>query len=459
MNIQRTIHLEHESSDVDSVNDGRIAAGRIQAALDRAHADGGGRVTLGAGEWLCTTIVLRSSVTLHLEKGCRLVMDPDMSHHTSTQQDRCRNPRPASGLLVASGCHDVVLSGEGIVDGSAMAFMQPCEGEDDRPHGIFRFMRKKRGPSHFILFANSRNIVIDGLTIMNVSNWTVLLHDCDHVEVRNVTIRNNPLVPYNDGIVIDASRDVRVTDCDVDTGDDAIIVKATHPDLVCERVTVTHCVAASNCSAFGLGADAPGTIRDVEFSNCKATRSLRMIQVEQWYPGLIERAVFRNISGCTLPDEGITCERPIYVDIQQWTRPEPELGIIRDLVFENIRCETRGRIVLTAQDGSCIENVTLDTIQLTVPEIEDPAETVPAARSKQLSNFSPATRAVRAAVVADNVNGLELRDIRVDWPDNPKVPMHALCLRRCENIRCESPSLTASSPDVPFTVTPDSTRD
>jgi hypothetical protein len=449
-----TIHLKHDSSNLDGAdNDGRIAASRIQAALDRAHADGGGRVALGAGEWLCTTIVLRSSVELHLELGSRLVADTDMTHYTPTPQDRRRHPQPTSALLVGSDCHDVVLSGGGIVDGSAMAFMEPCEGEDDRPHGIFRFKHKKPSPSHFILFANSRNIVIDGLTIMNSPTWTLHLFDCDNVQVRNVTIRNNPLAPYNDGIVIDASRDVHVSDCDVDTGDDAIIVKATDPALACERVTVTNCVAASNCSTFGLGADAPGTIRDVEFSNCKATRSLRMIQVEQWYPGLIERAVFRDINGRTFPDEGIFCERPIYVDIQQWSRKEPELGMIRDLVFENIQCETRGRIILTAQDGSCIENVILDNIQIRIPEIEDPAETVPTARSKQLSNFSPVTRAVRAAVVADNVKGLQLRDVKVDWPDNPEVPMHALCVRRCDDMRLASPSLTASSHDVAFTVT------
>ncbi len=450
-----TIHLKNEPSDTGGAdNDGRIAAGRIQAALDRIRADGGGLVTLGAGEWLCTTIFLRSRVDLHLDQGCRLVADTDLTHYNPEEKDSRSQDKLERNLIVASGCHDVVLSGDGVVDGSAMAFIEPCEDEDDRPHGIFRFKHKVRGPSYLVRFAQSRDIVIDGLTIINSSAWTLHVYDCDRAQVRNVTIRNNPLAPYNDGIVIDASRDVHVADCDVDTGDDAIIVKATDPALACERVTVTNCVAASNCSAFGLGADAPGTIRDIEFSNCKATRSLRMIQVEQWYPGLIERAVFRNISGRTFPDEGIACERPIYVDIQQWNRPEPELGMIRDLVFENIQCETRGRIILTAQDGSCIENVALTNIQLHIPEIEDPAETVPAARSKQLSNFSPATRAIRAAVVADNVKGLKLRDVDVDWPDNPEVPMHALCLRRCEDMRLESPSLTASSPEVAFQVTP-----
>ena len=93
---------------------------------------------------------------------------------------------------------------------------------------------------------------------MNSATWTPHIFNCDNVRISKVTIRNEALAPYNDGIVIDASRDVTVRDCDVDTGDDAIIVKATDPTLACERVSVMNCVAASNCSAFGLGADAPG---------------------------------------------------------------------------------------------------------------------------------------------------------------------------------------------------------
>jgi hypothetical protein len=216
---------------------------------------------------------------------------------------------------------------------------------------------------------------------------------------------------------------------------------------------VTNCVASSNCSAFGLGADAAGTIRDVVFSHCVAARALRMIQVEQWYPGTIERAIFGNITGRTFPDEGVQCERPIYVDIQQWKRGSddssaetPPLGVVRDLVFHSILCETRGRIVMTAQDGSRIENVSLDNVHLRVPEIEDPATTVPEARSMQLSNFNPETRAARAALVADNVDGLHVRDVRVTWPEEPGVPMAATCLRQCENVRLESPGLKPALP-------------
>ena len=71
-----------------------------------------------------------------------------------------------------------------------------------------------------------------------------------------------------DGIGINGSRDVRISDCDVDTGDDAIIIKCSHDDLTCERVTVTNCVLSTNCAAVGIGAEVRGRINDVVFSNC-----------------------------------------------------------------------------------------------------------------------------------------------------------------------------------------------
>jgi len=436
--------------------DGRVLSGRIQDAIEQVAAAGGGCLELGSGDWLCTTIRLRSRVELRLARGCRLVADADMSHYTAAPHPASENKKPRKGFLIAEGCEQVALTGPGTIDGSCMQFWEPCGLEDEWPHGIFRF-KPRQGvssmPAPLVELAQCRDVVVDGVTIVNSPGWTLHLYDSDHVSVRNVTIRNNRLVPYTDGIGINGCRDVRIIHCDVDTGDDAIIIKATHPDLSCERVTVTNCVASSNCSAFGLGADAAGKIRDVVFSHCVAARALRMIQVEQWYAGTIERAIFGNITGRTFPDEGVQCERPIYVDIQQWKRvsddsPQetPPLGIVRDLVFHSILCETRGRIVLTAQDGSRIENVSLDNVHLRVPEIEDPATTVPEARSMQLSNFNPETRAARAALVADNVDGLHVRDVRVSWPEKPEVPMAATCLRQCENVRLESPGLKPCRP-------------
>ena len=100
-------------------------------------------------------------------------------------------------------------------------------------------------------------------------------------------------------------------------------------------------------------------------------------------PGLQSIALFSGITGCTLPDEGVENERPIYIDIQEHQRPGGELGEVRDMVFRDITCESRGRIVMTAQDGARIDGVTLENVVVTVPAIEDPQETTPRATPRR----------------------------------------------------------------------------
>lgn len=426
---------------------GRPQARRLQQAVDRMHAAGGGVVTVGAGCWAMTSLFLRSGVRLHLERGARL------QAHTETD-DYPESPSHANGkrrspihLIAAFDAEDVAITGDGAIDGQDVQFWDPIQRATDRLHGIFRF-KPRRHPSPLVQFERCRNVTLRDFTVVASPGWTVHLFDCDVARVNGVTVYGHPYGPYTDGIGINGSRDVRVSDCHVDTGDDAIIVKSIGCGTTCRNVTVSNCVVASNCAGLGLGADVCGSIRDVVFSNCVVKKALRMMQVEMWCPGTIERTVFSGIMGRTFPDEDVENERPIYVDIQEQLRRGGTLGQVRDIVFRDVLCESRGRLVMTAQDGTRIDGVTLDNVLVSVPDVEDPAVTVPRATSLQLSNHSPDTRAVRAAVVADNIDRLTLRDVEYRWPDAAQVPMHGLCLRNVTELIDASPRLRSTDEDV-----------
>lgn len=420
----------------------------IQDAIDRAGRRGGGTVRVGRGVWEITTLFLRSGVRLHLEAGAVLQAAHDLSRYPQTDSHADNKDQSAYHLILARDCQDIAITGEGVIDGQDTAFWTPCEHESQRPYGIFRFVVPGLRLTPLVEIVRCRNVRIADVLIRRSPGWTLHCFDCDHVHIERVRMRNHLYGPNTDGIGINGSRDVIIRGCELVCGDDAIIIKATNPDSRCERVLVSDCIAESHCAAFGLGADVMGSIRDVTFTNCVARASLRMIQVEMWFPGEVENVVFSNIVGRTLPGEGITCERPIYVDIQQFNRPEPELGSVRNLQFANIICTTRGRIVLTAQDGSRIENVTLRDVHLDVPEIEDPQVAVPAARSMQLSNFNPKARLARAAMVADNVAGLRMDNLTVRWPAEAAVPMHGLWCRNVSSAVLDAPRLNASQPGV-----------
>lgn len=422
---------------------GPAQAARLQAAIDRVHESGGGTVTVGPGVYAISTVFLRSGVELHLQRGARLQAYPDLDAYPLAPAAADNKDQSPLHLLAAFDCEDIAVTGDGVIDGQDELFWEPVTRREDRLYGIFRFRPKNR-PSPLVQFVRCRGVRLSGFTVTRPPGWSVHIYDCDDVSVHGLVVRGHPYGPHTDGIGINGSRNVRVAHCDVDTGDDAIIVKATEPGLACRDVTVTNCTVASNCAGLGLGADVAGTIRDVVFANCVVRKALRMIQVEMWFAGQVERAVFSGITGRTMPDAEVENERPIYIDIQQWTRPGGELGQVRDMLFRDILCESRGRIVMTAQDGARIDGVTLDTVVVTVPTIEDPAMTVPRATSMQLSNFSPHTRAARAAVVADNVDRLTLRDVAYRWPEAPAVPMHGLCRRGVNDLIDASPRLNAS---------------
>lgn len=432
------------------VSDGPPLASLIQSAIDRMHKAGGGIVRLQPGLYPITTIFMRSGVELQVMRGACLWAWHKIEDYPAALPPHPHEYQSKVNLIAAFNCRDIAISGDGVIDGHDLAFWIPCESKQDRPYGIFRYTVRPGGrPSPLIQIVSCEDVRLERFHVQASPGWTVHVYDCDHVSISGLTIRGHRYGPHTDGIGINGSRDVRIMHCDVDTGDDAIIIKSIDPGVECRNVTVTNCIVASNCAGLGLGADVYGSISDVIFSNCIVNRALRMIQVEMWYPGQVQRAIFSGITGRTFPDEDVENERPIYVDIQEQKRPGGRLGSVRDMLFRDIYCESRGRIMLTAQDGAVIDGVTIDNAVITVPEIEDPMETVPRSTSMQLSNFNTETRACRAAVVADNVHRLTLRDIEYRWPDNPDIGMHGLCLRNVSDLIENCPRLHASREDVP----------
>ncbi len=433
------------------VSPGNAQASRIQESIDRVHQSGGGVVTLSPGLYVTTTVFLRSGVEFNLQRGAILQAWANLADYPPVELAADNKDQACVHLVVGLDCSDIAITGDGIIDGQDEQFWEPCRTREERPYGIFRFKVKgdpRQRPSPLVQLIRCRNVQLQGFTIRASPGWALHLFDCDVATVFNLTVRGHRYGPHTDGIGINGSRDVRVSNCDVDTGDDAIIVKATNRDSVCRNVVVSNCIVSSNCAGLGLGADVQGSVSDVIFSNCVVKKSLRMIQVEMWFPGQVERAIFSNITGRTFPDAEVENERPIYVDIQRQFSKTADLGKVRDMLFRDIFCESRGRILLTAQDGACLEGIRLDNVIINVPEIEDPAETVPRATSLQLSNGSPLTRAARAAVVADNVNRLTLRDVEYRWPEKPSVSMQGLCLRNVSNMIDVSPRLLANGPGI-----------
>ena len=431
--------------DFGAVGDDRTLNTRaIQAALDRVAELGGGVVLVPPGRFRTGMIRIRSNTVLELSPGSAIVGSPEMRDYepVGTWVGGDRTPYH---LLLIEDAHNVTLRGSGTIDGSGEAFWLP----PNPPSPWYRHQNPNR-PSPMIECVRCTNLRIEDVSIVNSPGWTVHLHDCDRVIVRGVVMRNHLFGPNTDGFDIKDCRDVLISDCSMEVGDDAIVLQSGKGGRGCERVAVTNCSLRSHCAALKCGqGDSFNRIRQVAFSNCVVHGSNRAFGLYCVNGATYEDIVVSNIVADT--DTGFHLNRPIHIDLRRRDDNAP-LGQIRNVLINNFVARSEGRILLTAEDGAVLENVQLRNIHLTYPAIDDPEAWAPQSKSNQFSNRSPRARAARAAVVAENMRGFVLRDLTITWPNNPQnLPMHVLWARNLEGGLIDVPLARPSRTDVePF---------
>jgi polygalacturonase len=246
----------------------------INAAVEACAAAGGGTVYLAPGIYHSGIVVLKSNVTLYLEAGAVLLGS------TNIEDYALRNgaaPGAANHLIYARDAENVTVRGPGRIDGQGAAFwrpsgkahMPPEEGWNDvltrywEPNG--------KRPSPMLEFQNCRWVRIEDVRIENAASWTLRTLNCGQVFIRGVSIKNPVNGPNTDGMDICGCTDVLISDCSIDTGDDAICLKSENPlgpqPLLTRNVVVTNCVLTTCCNGFKLGTNSEGGFENITFSN------------------------------------------------------------------------------------------------------------------------------------------------------------------------------------------------
>jgi len=248
----------------------------IQAAIDAALATGGGRVVLDDGTFLSGALRLRPGVELHLAAGARLLASPEISDFPDWPDARhvvaanCPRGRNAA-FLFADECDGVSITGEGVIDGNGAAHVRRKTAPDWTGWEFERIHPMAESLPRVVFLAGCRDVRIEGVSLENgPAGWGFWIHDCDNVAVRGVTVRSDVRFPNNDGIHVNCSRDVEISDCDIECGDDALVVRANSRSLranrPCERVRVRDCRVRSWASGIRVGWCNDGVIRDCSFS-------------------------------------------------------------------------------------------------------------------------------------------------------------------------------------------------
>jgi polygalacturonase len=178
--------------------------------------------------------------------------------------------------------------------------LQLLEVKTPAPDEAYRAAAPELRPS-FIRTMESRNVLIEGLHFVGSPMWTIHLLYTDNVTVRDVIVETYPGV-HTDGIAVDSSRNVRISNCYIDTGDDGIVIKAgkdadgLRVNRPTENISIANCTVHRAHGAVTIGSETSGWIRNLVASNitCDGTQMGVRIKSRRGRGGGVENVRFDN---------------------------------------------------------------------------------------------------------------------------------------------------------------------
>lgn len=354
--------------DFGAVGDGVANdTGAIQRAIDA-----GGEVLFPPGVYKSGTIYLRSHTSLRFEPGAVLMSGgdemewnaPDFCPPNRTSEKEKNNGRH---LIVAYRCEDVSIYG-GTIDGCYSHWLD--EMNPDFPD--FFLMKPRNG--QLLFFCECRDIRLRDCTLRNGSYWHCFMLGCEHITISGLHIYGDPRVLCNDGIDLDCCRFATVSDCIIETGDDAIAIRGNNKVLgdeprPTEYITVTNCVLSGRFAdgiRLGVG---NGAIRNCKFSDLLIHDSNIGIEMASSYlarEGIgvdMENIEFSDIRMNAFRPFQILLGHPLYNDFFGEERNQVE-AVIRNIRFHHItgRAELSSRI--RGNRTGRLEQVTFSDVSL-----------------------------------------------------------------------------------------------
>lgn len=295
----------------------------IQKAIDACAENGGGTVFIPAGKYVCGTIHMRSHIHVLLEKGAVLLgskdlndFDPFEENPSNCEYQDISHSYFHRSLFHADHVEDIAITGLGEID------MQSVWDE------VNKWFRGAK----IIAFKECTDIVIRDLTMRNATDLAVYVAGCEYVTVSGLHI-----VAHIDGVSPDCCKNVTISDCIIDSADDAIVAKCSYTlgrfkDM--ENLTVSNCVMRSNAAALKFGTETNSAFKNITITNCTIydtqLNGIALLTAD----GAVMEGV--SISNITMRNVG----NPILIQILNRGRgPKPEadkVGEIKNVSISNV---------------------------------------------------------------------------------------------------------------------------
>ena len=313
----------------------------IQKVIELCSEDGGGIVYFPAGEYLTGSLILRSGVYLELGPNAKILGSKDIKDYTT------------EFLISADNAANLGIIGQGTINGQGRAFWE----NKQRP-----YVR----PGRLINFSNCEYVEIRNVNLYNSPAFHIALSECNYVWIDGVSIISDREAPNTDGIDPISSSNVFISNCYINTGDDAICLKS-HGNIPTENIVVENCILISDDSAIKLGTGSEAPIRNCTFNNIIIRDTQCGIGFYAKDGGIFQNIRFSNITIETPVDEILMDDRPsrnyaIFMDLEKRT-PDSPLSQIKDIYFNDITIDSKDASCLfLGQPDQKIENLFLTNI-------------------------------------------------------------------------------------------------
>lgn len=371
-----------------AVGDGKaMDTDAIQATIDRAHLEGGGRVVLSAGrKFLSGSLILKENVELHIDYGSTLQASSDYSDYperlistlTDGQVDEYVLPQRA--FIAAFQADSIKITGKGEINGNADGFIEA------RGEYIHQMRAPVNGKSQYlerpftVFLIDCQGVELLDFTLRDPAFWALRTTGCHDLLIDSIKILTDLMVPNADGIDIDRCQRVVIQNCELVTADDCISLKScsgTSQFGDVSDITIRNCNMISTSGAVTLGTESAGDIKNVLVTDCTVTKSHRGFAVRAREGGEISNVVFRDcrLETLTFSPAWWGHGEALHVTAFAWNEldnlqdgnPERLLpGRVTDIKFENLEVDTEAGILVWAQDDQLANSISFNSLKIKI---------------------------------------------------------------------------------------------
>ncbi len=315
------------ATDYGAIADGEtLTTESVQKAIDFLAERGGGTLRFTAGKYVLSTVFLKNNITIEIAKDALILGAP--SYYDYEQEEKIEYPlyQDAShsyfhpSMFLGINCENVRITGGGEIDMRSVWDEDGVRGEAIRHRG-----------AKCIALKECKNIEMSNLVINNVTDLAIYFAGCENVDIYGIKMR-----VYIDGISPDNSKNVRIHDCDLETGDDGIVFKSSYTLNkldICKDIHVWNCKVKSRCNAIKFGTETNGGFEDILIENIDVRETrITGISIESVDGAIIDGITIRNVKMTNV-------NAPIFIYVGKRMRgPDGRaIGEIKNVTLENIK--------------------------------------------------------------------------------------------------------------------------